>query len=145
MYTSSFSIAGQWLGLYEYGPEYGELYGEKVSFSLVLEDQGDGRFTGICHDLEGVGASPTSAVINGYTDGHFIHFTKEYSKHYGIEDDGTLVDVSFPVDPILTYDGEYHQRTGFFSGIWELEITRESTPQGDEIELVSGKWEMSKA
>lgn len=145
MYASSFSIAGQWLGQFEYGPEYGEFYGEKVTFSLVLDDLGNGRFVGKCYELEGVGASPEPAAIKGFTDGHSIHFAKEYQKHYGLEQDGTLVDMKYPADPILTYDGEYYQRTGSFSGTWELEIPLGSSPDGYEFELVSGKWEMSRA
>ena len=139
------NMAGQWLGHFVYGPEYGALHGEKVLFSLVLQNLGEGQFEGRGYDLEGIGVQPGPAMIKGYIDGSSIHFTKEYPIHLGMEQDGSLIEEKHYMKPILTYDGEYNERTSTFSGTWEIEVNLGPTVQGDLLEFSTGKWEMNRA
>jgi hypothetical protein len=138
-------IIGQWLGYYKYGPEYGDLHGDKVSFSIIIDDLDNGQFQGRCHDLEGIGAIPDVASIKGYIEGNYIHFIKEYPFNYALNDDGSLIEEKLSTKPILTYTGEYNERTKSFQGTWEIEVTIGSTIQGDDLCIWTGTWEMSKA
>lgn len=137
-------IVGQWLGHYKYGPEYGDLYGDKVSFSIIIKDVADDQFQGKCHDLEGIGAVPGVATIKGYIEGSQIHFIKQYPIDYAIDDDGNLIEQNLSIKPILTYFGEYNERTKSFEGTWEIEVNLGPTIHGDYLNLLTGTWEMSK-
>ena len=137
-------MSGQWLGHFEYGPEYGELYGEKVSFSLVLDDLGDGQFSGKGYYLEGIGAHPGVAIVKGYMDGNSIHLLYEYPGDYALDQQGNLIEEKHLTKPILTYDGEYNETTKVFNGTWEIEINIGPTINGDLLEFCTGKWEMSR-
>ena len=56
---------------FDYGPEYGpEFYGEKVTFSFIIQDLGGGQFNGKCIELDGLGMNPGIATISGYIDGN---------------------------------------------------------------------------
>ena len=145
MGQTKINISGQWLGHFEYGPEYDDLYGEKVLFSLVLESKGDGQFMGKGYDLEGIGIQPGPSTINGFLDGNLIHFVKEYPIHFSVNQDGSLLEEKFSMKPILTYDGEYNERTGIFTGTWEIEVNLGPTIHGDLLEFSTGKWEMTRA
>jgi hypothetical protein len=144
MRTTIPNITGQWLGHFKYGPEYGELYGESVSFSFILEELSEGQFQGKCYELEGVGCNSDVSVVKGYVDGDNIHFTKEYSTDFQIQEDGTVSKNTLSIKPILTYDGEYNFRTGLYTGQWELEINLGPTINGDLLDICTGTWEMSK-
>ena len=141
---ATLNMSGQWLGHFEYGPEYGDLYGEKVLFSLVLDDLGEGQFSGTGHDLEGIGIHPEVAIVRGYLEGNSIHFVKEYPGTYALDEEGNLVEFKSQIKPILTYDGEFNERTKAFSGTWEIEVNLGPTLQGDLLEFCTGKWEMSR-
>ena len=137
-------IFGQWIGQFKYGPEYEDFYGEIVTFSLMLEDMGDGVFQGKCFELEGVGATSDVAIIKGYIDEDSIHFVKEYSVHHLLEEDGSTSEFKFHAKPILTYDGQYNYRALMYQGHWELENNLGSTIHGDLLSFCTGTWEMSK-
>ena len=144
MQSSIPNISGQWLGHFKYGPEYGDLYGEKVEFSFVLENLEEGQFQGKCFELEGIGVNPNVALIKGYVDGNTIHFTKEYPVNYQFEDDGNISESKLTTKLILTYDGEYDYRIQAYVGKWELEANLGPTIHGDLLDICSGTWEMSK-
>jgi hypothetical protein len=144
MNRTSVNISGQWLGYFQYGPEYGDLYGEKVTFSFVLENLNNDQFYGKCYELEGVGVNPQVSIINGYIEDDFINFVKEYPEHFGIEQDGSFVKQKFNSKPILTYTGQYNHRTQSYQGTWEIEINLGPTIHGDLLDLCTGTWEMSR-
>jgi hypothetical protein len=137
-------ISGQWLGHFKYGPEYEDLYGEQVTFSLVLEDLGNGVFQGRCFELEGIGANSTVAIVKGYVENDFIHFVKEYPVDYYFEEDGSMVEYKLPAKPILIYDGQYHHAYKFYTGNWEIETNLGPTVHGDLLSFCTGTWQMSK-
>ena len=144
MKTKPPNISGQWLGYFKYGPEYGDLHGEKVSFSLVLEELPDGQFRGRCYELEGVGVNNSDTFVNGYVQENAIHFLKEYTKDYDILDDRTLRETSLQGKPILTYDGEFDFRVNAYVGQWELEVNLGQTVKGDLLDILTGTWEITK-
>ena len=144
MLVSIPAIYGQWLGHFKYGPEYGDLYGEVVTFSLVLEKLGNGQFQGKCYELEGIGVNSGVATVKGYIEDNLIHFVKEYPAYQQFEEDGSITEFKLPVKPILTYDGEYNFRAQLYKGHWELETNLGPTIHGDLLSFCTGTWEMSK-
>lgn len=82
-------LAGQWFGYFSYGPEYGDqLEGERVIFSLLIEQVFNNKFKGKCVELEGIGASTEVSFIEGYIENKFISFRKEYSNYFTIDEFG---------------------------------------------------------
>ena len=138
-------ITGQWLGHFQYGPEYGDLYGEKVSFSITLEECAHGEFKGRCFELEGVGMNDTIAAVKGYLDGDIIHFVKEYPVDYKFEPDGSIKKLESASKPILFYDGQFDYRFNAYRGTWELEVNLGPSIHGDLLDICTGTWEMAKA
>ena len=137
-------ISGQWLGHFKYGPEYGNLYGEVVNFSLVLDESYDGQFQGKCYELDGIGANDSVSFVKGYVLQNAIHFVKEYTKDYELSDDGTVKESGLHSKPILTYDGEFDYRINSYTGQWELEANLGPTINGDLLDICTGTWEMIK-
>lgn len=126
----SINFPEQWLGYFSYGPEYGEdLAGEKVTFRLVVDSFNDGQFTGRSVDLEGIGANYEIAQINGYIEGYFISFTKQYPYFYGLDEAGNTIDDKGKQHPIVAYSGEYKPATKTYAGQWELRM--EIAPVGE--------------
>jgi len=138
------AIAGQWLGHFRYGPEYGKLEGEKVVFSFIIEALPDGQFRGKCYELEGIGANSSVSFIRGYTEQRAIHFVKEYTTEYQIDEDGTVMESDLANPSILTYDGEFDYRINSYTGQWEIEMNVGPTIHGDLLEFCTGSWEMTK-
>ena len=136
------SLEGQWGGTFVYGPEYGEkMHGEKVEFKFFLKDRPDNQFEGTSVDVDGFGTNMDTAIIIGFMDGDTISFTKEYSKHFVLTDDG--VEDASP-SPRLHYIGEYNSNSKSFSGTWELWANEELTPNGSIVDIFTGIWSMQK-
>lgn len=137
-------ISGQWLGHFKYGPEYGDLHGEQVTFSLILDELSNGQFQGKCYELDGIGATDSVSFVKGYVQQNTIHFAKEYTKEYQIEEDGTTRESNLPNKSILTYDGEFDYRINSYVGQWELEANLGPTINGDLLDICKGTWEIKK-
>jgi hypothetical protein len=136
-------FSGHWKGEFIYGPEYGELYGERVSFMLFLEGNGD-EFTGKCFDIDGIGALPDVASINGFYDSGVISFIKQYPHRYEMEEDGKLNLVEDKAAPEVQYFGEFNENRDKFMGKWEIVIHEEKEGEGFLEYLCTGTWEMKK-
>ena len=142
---NSIDLIGQWIGHFTYGSEYGDdLAGEKVQFRLFVDSFKDGQFTGRSIDLEGIGANYEIAQVNGYIDGDFISFAKQYPHFYGFGETGNTITVKNKQHPIVAYSGEYKFSTKTFAGQWELRM--EIQPIGEYWleDISSGTWEIHK-
>jgi len=135
-------ISGHWLGYFEYGAEYGNLYGEKVTFSLLLEHTGEGQFQGKGIEHEGVGMNPEPSTIKGYVDGQNINFIKEYQTYYEFDEAGNEVKYTRKPAPLLTYFGEFNSSDISFEGHWELETP--TNPVSDHVYIWTGTWKITK-
>jgi hypothetical protein len=144
MHPSQHNISGNWLGHFQYGPEYGDFAGEKVSFTITIEMLVEGQFRGTSQELEGPGMNPHPASIQGYIDGTKIHFTKEYPVDYILEDDGKMEPEKLSRKSLLIYDGEYYNAEQIFKGVWEIEISTGPSLTGEELSICTGGWEMAR-
>jgi hypothetical protein len=139
------SIEGQWFGYFSYGPEYGpELEGEKVVFSLLVEQLNDGQFVGKCIELEGIGASREVSTITGFMDGNNISFKKEYSNYFTIDEQGNEGVHEASLAPRISYQGVYDAKTSSFNGSWEIWANEVSYGDGTFVDLCTGSWQISR-
>lgn len=139
------SIKGQWFGYFSYGPEYGpELEGHKVTFSLLIEELGDGQFKGKCIELEGIGASQEVSLINGFAEDGRISFTKEYTTYMTIDEDGVEGIHKDRVPPRISYIGSFQKQSGSFHGTWEIWANEVLYGDGSFVEISTGRWEISR-
>jgi hypothetical protein len=139
------SVQGQWYGYFSYGPDYGpELEGEKVVFSLLISQQGDGQFVGKCIELEGIGASREVSTIKGFVDGSTISFQKEYATYSTIDEQGNEGSYQGGLEPRISYQGVFDAKTNSFNGSWE--IWGNEVPYGDEtlVDICTGNWQISR-
>jgi hypothetical protein len=138
------SMAGQWIGYYVLGPEYGSQYGQRAEFRFFLEDMGDGHFQGKGVDIEGAATDFDVSTITGLLNEDFISFKKVYLKQFYIDDDGTRITIENPPLTEIFYEGQYSYSTNSFVGTWQLESFIEE--RGDEIirHVCTGKWELRK-
>lgn len=143
--ANSINISGQWIGHFEYGPEYGDdFFGEKVQFRFFLNETDEGQFKGTSVDIEGFGANMDTATINGFLTDDFISFTKEYPAFYIIDEKGNKFREPSNQQPRLSYSGYYNSRLNIFSGQWELWANEELAGDGSIVDIFTGKWEMRK-
>lgn len=140
---SKIDFSGQWKGEFVYGPEYGNLHGDKVSFMLFLEGK-DNEFAGRGFDIEGVGVQSEVASIKGFYNDGLISFIKQYPLTNEIEQDGTLIPVEDKPSPEIHYEGEYNETQKMFSGKWEIKMHEEKFGEGYIEYLCTGTWEMRK-
>ncbi|MBP6688199.1 MAG: hypothetical protein KA160_10110 [Lacibacter sp.] len=140
------SMNGKWTGYYEYGPLYGDqLYGEKVSFQLNLNDLGDDTFEGVCQDMEGIGSEKGVAKIKGFINDNFISFTKEYDDVWMFDEAGN----EEPNDPKvlssqLSYKGTYNPHKREFTGEWEILSSIKLSDGSISEQIYYGTWAMKK-
>lgn len=137
-----FFIDGRWSGYFEYGPEYGDLEGKQVTFSLLLENLGDGQFQGKCVEHEGIGLNPEPATIKGFIEEDRINFIKEYSTNYEFDEGFNLAKSTIRPIPLLTYYGQFNSLENSFEGYWELETT--TNAMGDQVYICTGTWKITK-
>jgi hypothetical protein len=139
------SLAGQWYGFFSYGPEYGEeLEGQKVIFSLLIEETFNNKFKGKCIELEGIGASTEVSTIEGFIENNFISFRKEYSTYYTIDEEGKEGLHEDLLQPRLSYAGTYNTDKQIFSGAWEIWSNERAAGDGTFVDICTGQWEISK-
>ena len=138
-------LVGQWLGHFEYGPEYGEeRIGEKVHFRIFIDSFHNNEFIGKCVELEGVGASDQISQIRGNMKDSLISFTKKYPLAFYVDAGGNAVlDESRPPH-VVNYSGEYNHETQTFSGEWDIRLDTEERIFGKSQQVASGFWEMRK-
>jgi hypothetical protein len=144
--AASNTLTGQWVGQYTYGPEFGdEMYGQNVQFRLFLKDAGNGQFTGTSVDIEGFGANMDKATVNGFIDGNFISFTKEYPKNFIIDEDGHTHEDQANSHPRLSYSGSLDKSLNAYRGTWELWVNEVlDGERGSFVDIFTGTWEMKK-
>jgi hypothetical protein len=139
------SMTGQWVGFFEYGPEYGsKISGERVQVRLFLKDSENGQFKGTCSDLEGLGSNFALSKIKGFIDDTFISFTKEYEQYQSFDEEGNIFPLLKGQSPRLSYNGLYDKVTKSFSGNWEMISNERLYYEGSLVRFVIGKWEMIK-
>lgn len=137
--TRSFpSVTGHWTGYYVYGPNYHpSLAGERVPFSLDLQDGEDGNFSGSGADSD-VSPSFRPAQIEGNITHERIIFTKEYPEAHYVDEDGThITDKTQPGFSIL-YKGSWNEGEAMFRGTWKIIVPGE----GIDEPVQEGTWEM---
>jgi hypothetical protein len=141
----SVSMFGQWIGHFEYGPEYGEeLAGEKVQFRAFIENFNNGEFEGKTVEVNGVGANFEQATVKGFLEGSFISFTKQYPHYYGFDENNNAIEDKSQAHPLVNYEGHYDALTKTFKGEWEMRIDVEPVGNGWMEEVCTGKWELRK-
>ena len=141
MSTITSIIEGHWNGFYEYDSNY-EVAVRKATFRMILNDLGNGRFSGKCIDLEGSGPKADLAAIEGYLENSFISFTKEYPVFFKTDEKGNEIEIKSNSKPLLTYMGQYDWLNKTFSGTWEILIDDEDDTGGNMIVAGAGKWKM---
>ena len=141
----SIPLLGQWLGYFEYGPEYGEeLAGERVAFRLFVDAVKNYKFEGKIADLDGAGSAYEVLPVNGFVRDEFISFTKEYPHRSDLDEYGNFVtDEESPVH-VVNYQGAYDPSTGIVSGDWDITTDLEVTALKREQYISSGTWAMKK-
>jgi hypothetical protein len=121
-------VKGHWTGFYEYDSCYKATI-SKAAFRMILDDLGNGRFSGKCIDLESTGSNTGIATIEGYVEDSFISFTKEYPTFFETDESGSEIEITSTSKPLLTYMGQYDwlnklfQAHGKFS--WMTKKTKE--------------------
>jgi hypothetical protein len=142
---NSVSLAGQWFGYFSYGPEYGEqLEGERVIFSLLIQEIFNNKFKGKCIELEGRGASTEVSHIEGFIENNFISFRKEYSTYYTLDESGNEGKHLPFLHPRLSYTGSFNQSNETFSGTWEIIANEIPAGEGTFADVFTGHWEISR-
>jgi len=138
-------LAGQWFGYFSYGSEYGEqLEGERVIFSLLIEEVFNNKFRGKCIELEGIGASTEVSLVEGFIEHQFISFRKEYPSYYTIDEFGKEGKHEDLLHPRLSYSGTFNKISQIFSGAWEIISNERPAGEGTFVDIYTGYWEMSK-
>ena len=136
---------GQWARHFTYGTEYEDgIAGGKVQFRLFVDSFQDGQFIGRSVDLEGIGANYEIAQVNGYIDGDFISFSKQYPHLYGLDEAGNKIEDKSRQHPIVSYSGEYNVNTKIFSGQWELRMEIEPVGEYWLEDICTGTWEIRR-
>lgn len=139
------NLAGQWYGYFSYGKEYGDLLeGERVIFSFLIEEVFNNKFKGKCIELEGIGASTEVSIIEGFVEGQFISFRKEYSIYSTIDEFGNEGKHEDLLQPRISYTGSFNENAEIFSGSWE--VWANEIPAGEDtlVDIFTGEWEISK-
>ena len=138
------TLQGQWFGRFVYGDQYGDLAGEPVEFRMFVDTVDHGKFEGKIADLDGVGSSFDVVPVNGFIKGNIISFTKHYSQHVLLDDEGnTILDESRP-PIVVNYQGIFHPDTKQFAGDWDIRSPLEITALKTLEVISSGTWEMRK-
>lgn len=142
---NSILLNGQWFGYFSYGADYGEqLEGERVIFSLLIEEVFNNKFKGKCVELEGIGASTEVSFIEGFIENKFISFRKEYSTYFTIGEFGNEGKHEDLLHPRLSYTGIFNEETQTFSGEWEIITNERPAGEGTFVDICTGQWEISK-
>jgi hypothetical protein len=138
-------LNGQWFGFYQYGPAYGpKIEGEKVIFSIII-DQTEGRsFTGKCVEINGIGSSTEIARLQGYIDDTFISFVKHYKIHHAIDPTGKETELPEVSSTRLMYSGTFDAETDTITGKWEIWLNDEDRPEVATSDVTTGTWEISR-
>lgn len=135
-------FSGKWKGEFVYGPEYGDLEGEKASFILFVDKSEDWGFEGRIFDIDGVGVNPNVATVKGFVENGEISFVKQYPVAQTFLEDGTTQFESDKASPEIHYSGKYSGAEKLFRGVWEIEW-REINQDGYPYDqYCSGTWEM---
>ena len=143
--NNTISIAGQWFGYFIFGPQYGrKLRAQRVTFSLLIEDVFNNKFSGKCIEIEGLGASSQIATITGFVENNFISFRKEYPVDYTIDKDGNRSKYPDMLKPRLSYEGLFNKETQTYSGSWEIWGRERPAGENTIVHISRGTWEISR-
>ena len=142
---TTISLAGQWFGFFNYGPEYGALLvNERVIFSILMEEVFNNKFKGKCIELEGIGASTELSTIEGFLENEFISFTKEYPNNSVIDENGNEVIYDGALNVRLSYKGQFNRFNQSFKGTWEIWSNEVPAGDGVFVNISTGNWEISR-
>jgi hypothetical protein len=135
---------GQWQGFFQYGPEYGEfIEGKEVEFRLFIEKLDKGQFSGRVIDWEGVGAEGEEASIEGFVEGSFISFRKQYPHLLLIDPWGNTINQIDSPGHTVIYEGNYNHQDKCFYGSWQISFDIMQVGEFLVEELNNGTWRMS--
>lgn len=134
---------GQWQGFYKYGSEYGsEIEGIEAEFRLFVEQHIDNEFKGRIIDWDENGVEGEPSIVNGFMQGKFISFTKQYPHFSSLDENGNLfTDYSIP-GHCVTYEGNYEENDQLFSGTWEIRMDIQPIGEYWLEDVVNGTWRM---
>jgi len=135
-------FSGHWQGEYTYGHGYPKNYiGKSVSFDISMTLT-DGVLKGTCTDDKEKVPVSKPAIMDGFIEGNFISFIKQYAHAWEIEADGTVIEHENQPSHEIHYTGTYD--TDGFTGDWEIAMTY-VYPNGVLQEyLVGGTWSMKR-
>lgn len=139
-----YKLKGRWKGIFILGEEYGDNEGDEKTFILFIEEEKDDKFKGKSVDYEGYGENYNPASINGYVQGSFISFIKQYPFLYEVNENNESIYNREEKHPEIHYEGQYDLKEKKFSGTWEMVIQVIEMHENDLEQLLRGKWEMSK-
>jgi hypothetical protein len=142
--TVNISFSGKWKGEFVYGPEYGDIEGEKATFMFFVDKNDETGFEGRSFDIDGVGVNAEVAIVRGFIDDDMISFIKQYPTTVVFQQDGSLETISTKPSPEIHYIGEYNERLQMFKGSWEMVWSEVKQGEGYLEYLCTGKWEMRK-
>ena len=135
-------LNGQWSGIINYGPEYGDLQNEELFFVADLNEE-DNLITGTATDLnekEDTGI----ASIKGFIDGNKISFIKQYPYDSYYDEFGKIIIDKTKVGPEINYFGVWNFESNSIEGSWEIIV--ETKKIGDQLfeNICTGSFKMSK-
>lgn len=143
--AKALDLNGQWFGFYQYGPEYGpKVEGEKIIFSIIIEQNDDNSFGGKCVEIGGVGSSAELARLQGYIDDTFISFVKHYNRQITVDEQGRETVSDEASSTRLMYSGTIDLDTYTITGKWEIWLDDANAPDRDAAEVTTGTWEISR-
>lgn len=137
-------LKGRWKGVFIPGEEYGDDQGEETVFMLFIEEEKDNQFKGKSVDYDGYGENYHPASIQGYVQGKFISFTKQYPFLYDVNNKNEALFYKDEKHPEIHYEGEYDPGLKKFSGEWEMVTHIIEMGENDLEQLLRGSWEMRK-
>jgi len=135
---------GQWQGFFQYGLEYGEfIEGKEVEFRLFIEKYDKGQFSGRVIDWEGIGAEGETANIEGFIEGSFISFKKNYPHLLTLDPWGVSSNHSGSPGHTVIYEGNYDPQVNSFFGTWQISFELGQVGEFIIEEINSGTWRMA--
>lgn len=136
-------LNGNWIGKMKYGESFGEHKDKELTFSMIIQSQ-DGELTGSVTDLEGFGACPEEALIEGFIEDDLISFIKKFPVCYEFNENWELVKIEEKAPTEINFSGNYNAETGKFAGEWDMFFKSEPVGLGYIDLSVTGEWEIEK-
>ena len=140
------TLTGTWTGFFTQllGNE-DDRYVAEFEFRMEITENENG-FTGKCWDMEIEEGENEVSNIRGFRDGNMISFIKEYDNLITYDDktDELVLDKESDSNEEIHYFGTFDSEKKAFIGEWEIKLDETKIPEGFDVEMECGDWEMKK-